>query len=94
MAAILAAGMDGVEKELERPDPMSADAKVLPTTMQEALVALEADVAMISALEEELIDGFVKCKKEIDLTKLQHHDVSVDDEAQLLAEMKMYDQLV
>ena len=94
MAAILAAGMDGVEKELECPDPMSADAKVLPTTMQEALEALEADVAMKAALGEELIAGFVKCKKEIDLTKFQHHDVSVDDKAQLLAEMKMYDNLV
>ena len=94
MAAILAAGLDGVEKELECPDPMSADAKVLPTTMQEALAALEADVMMKAALGEGLIDGFVKFKKEIDLTKFQHHDVSVDDEAQLLAEMKMYDQLV
>ena len=94
MAATLAAGMDGVENELECPDPMSADAKVLPTTMQGALDALEADVAMKAALGEELIDGFVKCKKEIDLTKFEHHDVSVDDEAQLLAEMKMYDQLV
>ena len=94
IAAILAAGMDGVEKELECPDPMSASAKVLPATMHEALEALEADVAMKAALGEELIAGFVKCKKEIDLTKFQHHDVSVDDEAQLLAEMKMYDQLV
>ena len=94
VAAIIAAGMDGVEKELECPDPMSVDAKVLPTTMQEALEALEADVAMKAALGEELIAGFVKFKKEIDLTKFQHHDVSVDDEAQLLAEIKMYDQLV
>ena len=94
MAAILAAGMDGVENELECPDPMSSDARVLPTTMKGALEALEADVAMKAALGEELIAGFVKCKKEIDLTKFQHHDVSVDDEAQLLAEVKMYNHLV
>ena len=94
MAAILAAGMDGVEKELECPNPMSVDAKVLPTTMREALEALEADVAMETALGEELIAGFVKCKKEIDLANFKHHDVSVDDKTQLLAEMKMYDNLV
>ena len=92
MAATLAAGMDGVENELECPDPMSADAKMLPTTMQGALDALEADVAMKAALGEELIAGFFMNKNEIDLTKF--HDVSVDDEAQLLAEVKMYDQLV
>ena len=94
MAATLAAGMDGIEKELVCPDPMSTDAKVLPTTMQEALEALEADLAMKAALGEELIEGFIGLKRELELPKFQHHDVNVHDEAHLLAERLMYERLL
>ena len=94
MAATLAAGLDGVEKEMVCPDPMSVDAKLLPTTMEEALSALDADVTMRETVGEGLIEGFKGLKKELELPKFQHHDVNVFDEAHILAEKLMYDRLL
>lgn len=60
LAADLAAGLDGMERRLEPPpaieaDPYAADARPLPTSLDEALDALDKD----SVYRKQFGDGFV-----------------------------------
>jgi glutamine synthetase len=66
-AAALAAGLDGVRRELEPPAPVEGmiyelpedvQGLALPTTFQEALEALDADPVIREALGAELVDTF------------------------------------
>jgi glutamine synthetase len=66
-AAALAAGLDGVRRELEPPAPVEgmiyelpedAQGLALPTTFQEALEALDADPVIHEALGAELVETF------------------------------------
>jgi glutamine synthetase len=66
-AAALAAGLDGIRRGLEPPDPVEgmiydlseeALGDTLPSTFAEALDALKSDQVMIDALGSELIDTF------------------------------------
>ena len=66
-AAALAAGLDGIRRELEPPAPIegflydlpeSEQGAALPTTFQEALEALAADEVITAALGERLIETF------------------------------------
>jgi glutamine synthetase len=66
-AAALAAGLDGVRRELEPPAPIEgmiyelpedAQGLALPTTFQEALEALDADPVIHEALGAELVETF------------------------------------
>jgi glutamine synthetase len=70
-AAALAAGIDGMRRELELPEPVEgmiydlpdeALGDPLPTTFAEALDALKADPVMIDALGAPLIDTFETIK--------------------------------
>ncbi len=69
MAACLAAGMDGIRRKLEPPDPIDGMAYGLenvvdlPQTLDEALDALEADEAMTQALGEEFVKLFLAVKR-------------------------------
>ena len=66
-AAVLAAGLDGIKRELEPPAPIegflyelpeSAQGPALPTSFGEALEALDGDAVMREALGEPLIETF------------------------------------
>jgi glutamine synthetase len=66
-AAALAAGLDGIRRELEPPAPIEGflydlpeheQGAALPTTFQEALEALGADTVITAALGERLIETF------------------------------------
>jgi glutamine synthetase len=66
-AAALAAGLDGVRRELEPPAPIEGmiyelpedvQGTALPTTFQEALEALDADPVIHEALGADLVDTF------------------------------------
>jgi glutamine synthetase len=70
-AAALAAGLDGIRRGLEPPDPVEgmiyelpdeALGATLPTTFAEALEALRNDQVMIDALGPQLIDTFETIK--------------------------------
>ena len=70
IAAILAAGLDGIERELESPEPavgMAYDmetAPILPMSLQDALDALESNTQMMSKLSPQLVETFLVLKRE------------------------------
>jgi glutamine synthetase len=70
-AAAMAAGLDGIRRELELPEPVEgmiydlpdeALGDTLPSTFAEALEALRADPVMIEAIGPQLIDTFETIK--------------------------------
>ncbi len=71
-AAILLAGLDGIERELEPPEPVVGDAyrmddahagTRLPSDFGAALDALEADEALVERLGARLVETFVTMKR-------------------------------
>ena len=71
-AAALAAGLDGIRRELEPPAPLAGFIYDLPEeeigppvprTLGEALAALEADELLVDALGKELVDTFRMMKE-------------------------------
>ncbi len=72
VAALLLAGLDGIERGLEPPDPVVGDAyradeahagSRLPADLGAALDALEADTWLREALGEELVASFLAMKR-------------------------------
>jgi glutamine synthetase len=72
LAALLAAGLDGIRRELEPPEPVSGDSYTLPgdaagaplpRDLSFALDALEADETLRGALGGELIGAFAALKR-------------------------------
>jgi glutamine synthetase len=72
MAAVLHAGRDGIERELELPGPPvegnpyeneEALGAPLPNSLDQTLDALEADEWLREALGPELVDTFVVIKR-------------------------------
>ncbi|MFY0677913.1 MAG: type III glutamate--ammonia ligase [Neptuniibacter sp.] len=75
-AALIAAGMDGVERELEAGEPQNINLfelteqeriekgiDILPQNLNEALDALEADTVLKERLGSEIVDEFLKVKR-------------------------------
>ena len=71
-AALLLAGLDGIERELDPPEPVVGDAyrmddahagTKLPAELGPALDALEADAWLVAELGEELVSTFVAMKR-------------------------------
>ena len=66
IAALVAAGLDGLERESPLPPPRqtaASGATRLPTSLPEALDALEADAVLVSRLGEPLVKWFVGLKR-------------------------------
>ncbi|MHA3962456.1 MAG: glutamine synthetase family protein [Candidatus Thorarchaeota archaeon SMTZ1-45] len=74
--AIIAAGMDGVNRELSPPDPRSEDIfqmsdeereklgiRMLPTTLEDALDSLEVDSVICDAIGHDIVKSFVRIKR-------------------------------
>lgn len=80
-AAILAAGLDGIERSLNCPDPavgMAYDmesAPILPMTFKDALDALERNSHMKSQLSPQLVETFLVLKRE----EIERYETSVPD---------------
>jgi glutamine synthetase len=70
IAAVLAAGLDGIQRKLECPEPaegMAYDneaAEILPLSFTEALDALEADTDLSGVMAQELINVFMVLKRD------------------------------
>jgi glutamine synthetase len=81
IAAVLAAGLDGITRELKV--PASADgwayeneaAAVLPTTLTAALDALDADTVLRGALGAPIIDVFSVLKRD----EVARYEASTDE---------------
>lgn len=82
-AAILAAGLDGIRRELDAPPPAvgysyeDESQTVLPMSLAEALDALRADTALIEILGGSLVDVFEVMKRD----EIERYTASVDDPA-------------
>jgi glutamine synthetase len=68
LAADLAAGLDGVERELTPPprieaDPYAADAPMLPTSIDEALDALDTNTVYREQFGTEFVDYYLMMKR-------------------------------
>jgi glutamine synthetase len=68
MAANIAAGLDGMRRELPPPpavetDPYAADAPMLPTSLADAVQALDADEFYRKAFGDTLIDYLLQMKR-------------------------------
>jgi glutamine synthetase len=72
VAAVLLAGLDGIERALEPPEPVVGDAyradeshagTKLPADLGAALDALEADTALVEQLGVELVGTFMAMKR-------------------------------
>jgi glutamine synthetase len=68
MAATLAAGLDGLERELDPGDPYegnpAGDAPAFPQSLPAALTALQDDDVLCEALGDELVRAYVATKRE------------------------------
>ncbi len=88
VAAMIHAGLDGIERGLEAPPPVREniyefDAErreehgidTLPATLAQSLDALEADEVVMNALGEHVTDNFLKAKR----SEVQDYRVSVSE---------------
>lgn len=82
-AALLAAGLDGIQRELECPDPSVGYAyederfEVLPMTLGDALDALEADTVLTDIIGGDLVKVFAVMKRD----EIERYTEAVDDPA-------------
>ena len=88
MACTLAAGMDGVRRKLELPVSME-DTKRLPATLDEALVALEADKLLRETLGSKFVDLFIFTKRKFECDEFKAFG-ELSEEEQLLKEKEYY----
>ncbi len=89
IAAVLAAGADGVRRQLSPPAPVEGDAyranpdlagPPLPDTLEDALDALEADTLLSAALGPEIVGTFLAMKRfEIDRHRAWVSDWDIDE---------------
>ena len=84
MAATVAAGIDGLVNRLERPNETE---EALPSSLEEALAALETDKVMLEALGEEFIRWFVSEKREVEIAKVNKAKDNGRDEIEVEREL-------
>ena len=94
MAGTIAAGLDGVDNELECPKMLDEDAELVPGDLEQALDALKRDTTLREALGHDLVDVHIGTKCEHDLIIFKDHDVQKQDSAQILAERLVYEKLM
>jgi glutamine synthetase len=87
VAAILAAGLDGIDRELEPPPPTAGnadrhDGAPLPQSLEAALDLLVADERLVAVVGGELVDTFVRMKRhEVARFNAWVHDWEIDEYA-------------
>ena len=81
IAAILAAGLDGIQQKLKAPEPVvglayeNESAPVLPMSLEEALDALKEDTVLRELLEGPIVDVFDILKRD----EVKRYNESVPD---------------
>ena len=78
LAATVAAGVDGLLSgdAVGGDDAATAEAQALPTSLEVALEALQADTVMVDGLGSELVEWFVKTKRETEIARMNNADQS------------------
>jgi len=84
MAATVAAGIDGLVNCLELPIETE---ETMPSSLSEALTALEADKVLSDALGEEFIRWFLKLKREVEIAKVSKAKEDGRDEMEVEREL-------
>lgn len=91
LAAVLAAGLDGIRRRLVPPEPIvgrdayaADDLTPLPSSLEEALAALNADEALVSLLGRDFIRSYTALKRS-ELRRFHDHvtDWEVNEYAEL-----------
>ncbi|TPP66764.1 Glutamine synthetase [Fasciola gigantica] len=98
MAATIAAGMDGLERQLLPPSPgqkpidgqATETCKLLPHSLQEAIAGLRADTTLVKRLGEEFVDWFIQGKERGDIKSLAHSDITKNSGWDLAHERNEY----
>ncbi|GFR94784.1 glutamine synthetase [Elysia marginata] len=92
LACTLAAGMDGLRRNLSLPGPMDTSKK-LPDSLDEALNALEADAILKESLGEKFVDMFVYSKRTFELEEFKAFG-DLSEDKQILKEKEFYYELL
>ena len=90
LAAVVAAGLDGIKNKLHCQNEYDLDAPELPKTLPEALDALQADEIIKDALGENLIRWFIESKYQVDLKFMEGYDLALNDEEAIQRERELY----
>jgi len=89
LAATVAAGIDGLVNRLQLPPADSQDrrAERLPSSLSEALSALQSDRVMCDALGEEFIRWFLSLKRDVEIAKVNQAKQAGQDELEIEREL-------
>uniref|UniRef100_A0A0B7A1L3 Lengsin n=1 Tax=Arion vulgaris TaxID=1028688 RepID=A0A0B7A1L3_9EUPU len=91
LLATVAAGIDGVEKNMTCPEKSSPDARAVPESQETALDALTADSVLEEALSSLLLRAFVGIKRETEVAKFKELETADDKEEKIkLLENHLY----
>ena len=88
-AVYIAAGMDGINRKLQLCQNNHPNAKMLSTTLTEALNALKADKVIVEALGEEFVEWFCILKEKMEINELRQTE-GEDIEEQIRKERERY----
>ena len=83
LAATVAAGIDGLVNRLEPPSDVEDHGEPLPSSLSEALSALEADKVLCDALGEEFVRWFLSVKREVEIAKAKEGRDEIEVEREL-----------
>ena len=90
IAATVAAGLDGLQRELTCPEAMAVEpAGQLPKTLEQALDSLEKDQELRALLGDRFVGCYIKSKRDIDVQLYKNAEL-ITEEKQMEFERKMY----
>jgi len=92
LAATVTAGIDGLVNRLEPPSDTADHGETLPSSLSEALSALETDKVLCDALSEEFVRWFLAVKREVEIAKVNKAKEEGRDEMDV--ERELYFKLV
>ncbi|CAL1541139.1 unnamed protein product [Lymnaea stagnalis] len=78
LLATIAAGIDGIEKNMTCPDKFRSDALKAPQSLEEALVGLKTDKVLEEALMSLLLKAFLDIKSSSEVEKFKELETSDD----------------
>ena len=90
LAAVVAAGLDGIKNKLPCSREYDPCATPLPKTLPEALEALQEDDVIVDALGENLIRWFIESKCQVDLKYMEGFDLAKNDADAIQKERDLY----